>query len=52
MNFLKALIDSIGRRIIDASRNQEHEVRKKNSIEVEFRVISDERQRQRQRELK
>jgi len=41
MGLIDTLIDSMGRRIIEASRNQEHEIRKKNSIEVEFRVISD-----------
>jgi len=44
MGLIDTLIDSMGRRIIDAGMEQEHEIRKKNSIEVEFRVISDGRQ--------
>jgi len=44
MGFIKALLAAIEQPILEASREQEHEIKKKNSIEVEFRVLSDGRQ--------
>ena len=46
MNFIKALLNAIEQPILEASREQEHEVRKKNSIEVEFRVVDNGRQKE------